>query len=273
MGAEWEWVARGGPRRACEHQTWQVTKVARPMPMKARQAMKALAEVLLAQLPSSSTTSQLALGMKSMPRMGGEETKTRRASDLRGPKMSQRKPTTARITMLVETAEMFASPIWALVRSSEVGLRILEARGAAANIEKNEEKKANHEVWNARLCGLAQLNSTSCVALCSWSTCARAPPATMRSQSCRAGDARLGSRRPCARVHGDAEAGRQLRAPRRAAQARRTGTVNSRPKMSVVPRELMPFFWSAVCSMSISFSSSSIFDFVSVSVIVSRRIP
>ena len=35
-----------------------------------------------------------------------------------------------------------------------------------------------------------------------------------------------------------------------------TGTANSRPKMSLVPRELTPFFSSAVCSLFTCFSSS-----------------
>ena len=59
-----------------------------------------------------------------MPRMAGQVTKSRNASARRGPSMSQRKPVVARMTMLVETAEMLAVPIWGLVRPSEEGLRM-----------------------------------------------------------------------------------------------------------------------------------------------------
>merc|ERR1719182_979271 len=111
-----------------------------------------------------------AFSTKTMPMMAGQVTKRRKATPRRGPIMSQMKPVTARITMFVETAAMFAEPIWLLVRSSAVGLRMYEMRGAAANIEKKEEKKANHETWKARWCGREQLVMISFVALCSWST-------------------------------------------------------------------------------------------------------
>ena len=99
----------------CEHHTCEVTKVARPMPMKARHAIQPLASVT-----------------KYMPRMGGHVIKRRKESARRGPSMSQRKPVTTRITMLVETAEMLPSPICDLTMLSEVFFFMYAISGAAA---------------------------------------------------------------------------------------------------------------------------------------------
>ena len=44
--------------------------------------------------------------------------------------------------------------------------------GAAANVLTNPEKKLNHEVWKARMCGFANEKILMAVALCSASTCA-----------------------------------------------------------------------------------------------------
>ena len=45
--------------------------------------------------------------------------------------------------------------------------------GAAAKVLTNPAKKLNHEVWKARMCGLANEKTLMAVALCSASTCAR----------------------------------------------------------------------------------------------------
>ena len=45
--------------------------------------------------------------------------------------------------------------------------------GAAAKVETNPEKKLNHEVWKARMCGFENEKILMAVALCSASTCAR----------------------------------------------------------------------------------------------------
>ena len=44
--------------------------------------------------------------------------------------------------------------------------------GAAAKVLTNPEKKLNHEVWKARMCGFANEKILMAVALCSASTCA-----------------------------------------------------------------------------------------------------
>ena len=44
--------------------------------------------------------------------------------------------------------------------------------GAAAKVLTNPEKKLNHEVWKARICGFANEKTLMAVALCSASTCA-----------------------------------------------------------------------------------------------------
>jgi hypothetical protein len=56
----------------CEHQTWQVTKAARPRPMMARHTMNASAD-----------------STQSMPSIAGHVTKRRKARARRGPMMSQ----------------------------------------------------------------------------------------------------------------------------------------------------------------------------------------
>merc|ERR1719267_514207 len=127
------------------------------------------------------------------------------ADDEHSPTLSH--STKTRMTMLVETAAMLALPISFLFRLSDVFFFMYAVSGAAANIEKNEEKKPNHDVWKARMCGLSKLVKTiiieNCDALCSAST----------------------------------------------------GTENSRPKMSVVPRELTPCFSRAECRALTSCSS------------------
>ena len=45
--------------------------------------------------------------------------------------------------------------------------------GAAAKVLTKPAKKLNHEVWKARMCGLANEKTLMAVALCSASTCAR----------------------------------------------------------------------------------------------------
>merc|ERR1719267_10648 len=70
-------------------------------------------------------------------------------------------PVMAGMTMLVETAAMLPWPICFLERLSDDSFFMYAMSGAAANIEKKDEKKPHHEVWKARLCGLAKLKSTS----------------------------------------------------------------------------------------------------------------
>jgi hypothetical protein len=66
----------------CVHQTCEVTKVARPMPIKPRHTMK----------PAADST-------KSMPSAAGQMMKQRKASVRRGPSMSQTYPVTCRATV------------------------------------------------------------------------------------------------------------------------------------------------------------------------------
>ena len=50
--------------------------------------------------------------------------------------------------------------------------------GAAAKVLTNPAKKLNHEVWKARMCGLANEKTLMAVALCSASTCVHAARGT-----------------------------------------------------------------------------------------------
>ena len=91
-----------GRQLTWEHQTWHVTKVASAIPISARHAIHASA-----------------VCTNIIPRMAGVVMSRRKASERRGPSMSERKPTITRMTMLVDTAAMLPEPICFLVRSSE----------------------------------------------------------------------------------------------------------------------------------------------------------
>merc|ERR1719326_2378324 len=98
-----------------------------------------------------------------MPKMAGVVTHRRNVTPRRGPRMSQMIPVQKR-------ARMLAVPICGLVRLSEVFFFMYTISGAAANMEKNEEKKPHHDTWKARECGLLLSRMTNCTALCSAST-------------------------------------------------------------------------------------------------------
>ena len=137
----------------CEHQTCEQTKVASERPMMQRQAIQAAA-----------------LCTNIMPTMAGVVTHSRNVTPRRGPRMSQMIPVQKRATMLAATARMLPVPISLLVRLREVSFFMYTISGAAANIEKKEEKKPHHETWKARECGLLLSRMTNWVALCSAST-------------------------------------------------------------------------------------------------------
>merc|ERR1719444_424745 len=84
--------------------------------------------------------------------------------------MSQMIPVQKRATMLAATARMLPVPICGLVRLSEVFFFMYTISGAAANMEKNEEKKPHQDTWKARECGLLLSRMTNWTALCSAST-------------------------------------------------------------------------------------------------------
>merc|ERR1719201_2656874 len=98
-----------------------------------------------------------------MPRMAGVVTHSRNVTPRRGPSMSQMIPVQKR-------AKMLPRPISLLLRLREVSFFMYTISGAAANIEKKEEKKPHHETWKARECGLQLSRMTNWVALCSAST-------------------------------------------------------------------------------------------------------
>lgn len=68
---------------------------------------------------------------------------------------------TARMTMFEDTAQMLPVPICALVRLSELSFFMYAMSGAAANMEKKDEKKPHQVEWKVRLCGLSKLKRTS----------------------------------------------------------------------------------------------------------------
>merc|ERR1719247_2514517 len=75
-----------------------------------------------------------------MPTSAGQVTRRRKATARRGPIMSHRKPVTARMTMLEETARMLPVPMSVFFRFSEVSFFMYIASAGAANIEKKLEK-------------------------------------------------------------------------------------------------------------------------------------
>ena len=137
----------------CVHQTWHATKEASPMPMKKRHAMK----------PAAFCT-------KAMPRMNGAVISSTNASPLRAPRMSHTMPMRKRHTMLLVTDIRLPMARSERLRPRVVAFLRTGASGAGAKVEKNVEKKPNHDAWKARMCGLLQLEITRRVALCSAST-------------------------------------------------------------------------------------------------------
>jgi len=72
--------------------------------------------------------------------------------------------------MLAATARMLPVPISLFVRLREVSFFMYTISGAAANMEKKDEKKPHHDTWKARECGLLVSRMMNWVALCSAST-------------------------------------------------------------------------------------------------------
>ena len=67
----------------------------------------------------------------------------------RGPIRSQRKPMSARTTTVIATEAIVRLPIWPLVRCNSE--RMTGISGASPNHPKKQMKKANHDMWNARI--------------------------------------------------------------------------------------------------------------------------
>jgi len=64
--------------------------------------------------------------------------------------------------IVMATDAMIVFPIWALVRESSS--RITAISGATPNHAKKHRKKANHDMWKARICGVFKLNRSMRVA-------------------------------------------------------------------------------------------------------------
>ena len=111
----------------CEHHTWQVTKVARPQPMKRRATMSA---------------SGVVAKMSAM--MPGQPAIRRRHAVLRAPRRSQSGPAATRVAMVRETAQAPEIEMWVRERPRppSSGLRRRYGISAAgANTEKNAREE------------------------------------------------------------------------------------------------------------------------------------
>eukprot|EP00965_Chrysotila_dentata_P254857 6212017-Pleurochrysis_carterae.AAC.1 len=101
--------------KSCEHQTWQVTKLARPRPMMKRQMMKPLAD-----------------WVKAMPMMPGTASMRMPKKARRAPNFSHSQPEMRRMPMVPATDAMFELPMSLLVRSRLSGFLMYAMSGAAA---------------------------------------------------------------------------------------------------------------------------------------------
>ena len=95
----------------------------------------------------------------------------------REPNLSHSGPIRSRTNTVMATEAMMVLPICALVsmRSS----RTMAISGAMPNQPKKHRKKANHVMWNARICGVLRLNRLIRVALLRISTVS--PPLSRRT--------------------------------------------------------------------------------------------
>src|SRR5262245_54616619 len=81
----------------------------------------------------------------------------------RGPKRSHNQPTTSRATIVMATEPITHQPICSFEKC--ISSRTTDISGAMPNHAKKHRKKAIHDMWNARICGVANDSREMRVAL------------------------------------------------------------------------------------------------------------
>ena len=76
---------------------------------------------------------------------------------------SQSQPMNSRARIVIDTEAIIVFPICFFVRPSSSST--LTIRGAIPNQAKKQRKNANHDMWNARICGVFSENRSIRVAL------------------------------------------------------------------------------------------------------------
>ena len=237
----------------CEHHTWQVTKVARPQPMKRRATMSA---------------SGVVAKMSAM--MPGQPAIRRMHAVLRAPRRSQSGPAATRVAMVRETAQAPEIEMWVRERPRppSSGLRRRYGISAAgANTEKKHEKNEMVEHQKAAQGREHAGRQREQRRRGAWGGSRRARAARARRRG--------GAGATGARAAAGGGRGRRRGAPRMCGRAHEhswavpqtdalcsssTGRTNARPKTSVVFRELIARRVSVSWMLVISFSSEAIFS-------------
>src|SRR6187397_3063656 len=98
-----------------------------------------------------------------MPMTGSDPISSNQVYVSLGPKRSHNQPTTSLATIVIATDPITHQPTCCLEKWSSS--RTTDISGAIPNHAKKHRKKAIHDMWNARICGVANASNEIRVAL------------------------------------------------------------------------------------------------------------